>query len=336
MLAGAGPSPAGAGSSGGRPGRTRDRAGGQRGAQAADRGVRVDVLHRHRRQVGALAHAGAELRHDHRVGAELVEEVRVGRHPVDAARCRPAPRQAAVASVRAPGAAVGGAGRRGARRQAAIVGAGRRPSSTPTAGRRLRTRAQNRAITSESAPRSSKKCWSAAPGRRHDPGQHLGQGSREAGLRAGAPSLDAPTARPGRWSCPQQAFSLRELLEAEVGLVSLSLDSAAGILWLHLDRNPSRPPPLGKPTTLGPSSPPTSAPWHAPSAGGPRERLRPGLSPRSCGRTARPPSAARSQAPRSAAATYVRPCRKASSARSGVGALRTASYGSRNSPFPRL
>ena len=67
------------------------RVGGEGCGEAADGGVLVDVLHRHRGQVGALAHPGAEAGHQHRVGAEVVEEV--GCRPTRARcpRCRPAP-----------------------------------------------------------------------------------------------------------------------------------------------------------------------------------------------------------------------------------------------------
>ena len=52
--------------------------------QTSYRGMRVDVLHRDLRQVTALAHARAELRHEQRVGAEVIEEVAVDWHLVHA------------------------------------------------------------------------------------------------------------------------------------------------------------------------------------------------------------------------------------------------------------
>ena len=79
----------------------------ERGGQAADRRVLVDVLHRHRRQVVALADAGAELGHDHRVGAQVVEEVAVDRHPVDRAGPRPARRRTASLVRARPGRPAG-------------------------------------------------------------------------------------------------------------------------------------------------------------------------------------------------------------------------------------
>ncbi len=50
---------------------------GECGCQTADRGISVDVPHRHRRQILALSHPGAEMCHDQRVGAQVVEEVAV-------------------------------------------------------------------------------------------------------------------------------------------------------------------------------------------------------------------------------------------------------------------
>ena len=99
-----------------RPGRPR--------RPAAHRRVQVDVLHRHRRQVAALADRRAEPGHQQRAGAEVVEEVAVGRDPVDAERPRPVPRRAPLGAGRRGDvlAAVGrdpGAGRRG---QALAVG----------------------------------------------------------------------------------------------------------------------------------------------------------------------------------------------------------------------
>ncbi len=52
--------------------------------KAPDRRVLVDVRHRHRRQVGPLAHPRAETGHQHRVGTEVIEEVAVNRHVLGA------------------------------------------------------------------------------------------------------------------------------------------------------------------------------------------------------------------------------------------------------------
>jgi hypothetical protein len=54
----------------------------ERRRESSDRGMPVDVPHRHRRQVGPLAHTGAEVRHHQRVDAQVVEEVAVRRHVV--------------------------------------------------------------------------------------------------------------------------------------------------------------------------------------------------------------------------------------------------------------
>ena len=51
--------------------------------QACDRGVLVNVLDRHRRQVRPLPHPSAELRHHHRVGTKIIKEVAIDRHPLD-------------------------------------------------------------------------------------------------------------------------------------------------------------------------------------------------------------------------------------------------------------
>ena len=51
--------------------------------QAPDRGMRVDVLHRHRGQVLPLADPRAELGHHQRVGTHLVEEVAIDGHLLD-------------------------------------------------------------------------------------------------------------------------------------------------------------------------------------------------------------------------------------------------------------
>ena len=64
-------------------GRRSEAAASSAAGQASDRRVPVDLLHRHRRQVGPLPDPCAEVGHHHRVGAEVVEEVAVDRHPLD-------------------------------------------------------------------------------------------------------------------------------------------------------------------------------------------------------------------------------------------------------------
>ena len=126
----------------------------------SDRRVLVDVRHRHRRQVGPLAHPGAEAGHQHRVGAEVVEEVarrpRRGRCP----RCRPAPPRRVARSRRSgqrcQAGRQSGRRRRGPLPDSESWGAGRCPASTPTAGR----------AACALGRRSGPSAWSRRRGRR--------------------------------------------------------------------------------------------------------------------------------------------------------------------------
>ena len=128
----------------------------------------VDILDRHRRQVVPLANPGAEPRHHHRVRTQVVEEVRVGRHLLHTQHAREhlGERLSNRLGGRLGGRSRGGGDDsfRGGCQCAGQVADRRVPvdSLIDTDGRssRLRTRAQNRAITIESAPRSSKKCAS--------------------------------------------------------------------------------------------------------------------------------------------------------------------------------
>ena len=56
----------------------------ERGCQASDRRMPVDVPHRYRRQVPSLPHPRAEMRHHQRVSAEFIEEVALDGQAVDA------------------------------------------------------------------------------------------------------------------------------------------------------------------------------------------------------------------------------------------------------------
>src|SRR5919197_4310580 len=64
-------------------GRRRRRTVGDRRGECTDRWMRINVLHRYRRQVAALPYPRAELRHHQRVGAEIIKEMAVVRHLVD-------------------------------------------------------------------------------------------------------------------------------------------------------------------------------------------------------------------------------------------------------------
>src|SRR5206468_5824726 len=48
-----------------------------RRCQASDRRMRVDVLHRYRRQVSALPYSRAEMSHHQRVSTELIKEIAI-------------------------------------------------------------------------------------------------------------------------------------------------------------------------------------------------------------------------------------------------------------------
>ena len=50
--------------------------------QASDRGVLVNILDRHRRQIRPLPHPSAEPSHHHRVRTKIIKEVAVDRHPL--------------------------------------------------------------------------------------------------------------------------------------------------------------------------------------------------------------------------------------------------------------
>ena len=155
---------------GGRSGRLASRTrgrdvAGQGGCKAADRRVLVDVLHRHRRQVRALAHPRAEPGHQHRVGTQVVEEVVCRPTRARCPRCRPAPPRTAARmrpkwSDRQPDPR--SRRRRPGRLQGSgSSGAGRRPASTPTAGPRACAPARRTGPSASSRhPRSSKKLLS--------------------------------------------------------------------------------------------------------------------------------------------------------------------------------
>ena len=167
------------------PGRGRP----ERRGQAVDRGVLVDVLHRHRRQVGPLPHPGAELGHHQRVGAQVVEEV----------RCRPAPLD--------PHDAGQHLGERPLERAAVAGHWAGRPAAPPPGGYRgvlvdvlHRHRRQVVPLPHPGAELGHHQRVGTQvveevridrhPLDVHDARQHLGKGPREAGRRAGAPSLD--------------------------------------------------------------------------------------------------------------------------------------------------